>query len=282
MCGARLWLSVLLATSVLCGAEAWVMDEAIVEILWEEGLHAAILRVRLDDPNPPTEGTATWVITSSAQRFRDGVYAWQLHFGDDPNVLVIPNDFLMIRRFTFDQLGIEVLTHLFSRELALRIPRAGMIPNLILPNDSLDVHALWVRMEPLATVAVPPFREMAMTAGGGAAIEEADASAQSLSSTLLPEQSVFLVGEPIRHWFVLIDPRTGEPDLWAFAQCELVRRSGDGWTILQHFAIPVEEDTGVFRLDIDTAALEPAVYELSIWCSSAGCAASKQIEIREP
>jgi len=278
MRGACLCLVVLLFSCVSCGAETVVMEDGTVDVAWEAGVVSAILRIHLDSSDPPAGTTATWVITNSAQRFQNGIYAWQLHFGDDPNVLVIPNDFLMTRRFTFTQLGIEVLAHEHARELVLRIPRDGTIPNLILPGDSMDIHALWLQMEPLTTLSIPSFGEVA-TAGGGAETEGNPALLAPPSDDPLPEQSIYVVGEPIEHCFVVVDPDTGELNPWATAQCEVVRCSGNR-AIIAQFQIPRNSETGAFELLIDTTSYVPGDYDLCIWAST--IIVCKRIEIREP
>jgi len=261
--------------SVLCMAAYVPFDGGWVEVGWENTA-ALVVRICLDDMLGTADDSATWVVTNLSHRFQDGVFAWQIHYSEEEeSVIVIPNDFLMVHGFDLSHLGIDVLSHETGRELTLRIPRDALIPNLVSPSDLLEIHALWRQMEPIAVVAVPDFGQPFAIAGSGGEIELAETCAEEL----LPTQSVYVVGEPIDHCFVVIDSETGEPDPWATAYCEIVRCSGNRG-ILAQFEIPRSSETGAFELLIETSGYAPGNYDLCIW-GSAGIEC-KRIEIREP
>jgi len=265
----------------MCVAAEQSIDGGSIGIGWEDTT-VLVLRITFDEPTQAL-GVPTWVVTDLAHRSRDGIFAWQVHYSSaQASVLVIPNDFLMTRSFTFAQLGIEVLTHEPGQALTLRISRDGLIPNLALPSDLLEIHALWKQMEPVATLTVPAFAEALEVAGAGGEAESPSASPVVSCEDPLPDQSVYLVGEPIRHSFVVVDPRTGEPDVWAAAHCEIVRHDEQRQTIVEQSAVPKNVDTGVFELSIDTSDFAPAFYDLCIWLSADGVAHRKRIEIRAP
>ena len=270
-----------------CAAEEVLLEGGSVEVGWEE-ISALVLRVLFDEPAGAIEDTRTWVVTDLAHRFVDGVFAWQLHYSGDGqgNVVVIANDFLTTRSFTLAQLDIEVLAYEQGRKLTLRIPRNGLVPNLIVPSDLLEVHALWRQMEPIVTLHVPSFGSLSTVAGAGGGDADVspaeEASSGAPSTEPFPSQTIYVVGEPIRHRFVSIDPESGEPDLWAAATCEIIRRENERLIILQRFTIPKDPETGVFELSINTAGFVEAIYDLYIWISTNGSAVHKQVEIRAP
>ena len=270
-----------------CVGEELLLEGGSVEIGWEEA-SALVLRVLFDEPAGSIDDAGTWVVTDLSHRFVDGVFAWQLHYYSDGqgSVVVIANDFLMTRSFTLAQLDIEVLVHEEGRELTLRIPRDGPIPNLVVPSDLLEIHALWRQMEPIAALHVPSFESLSTVAGAGGGDADVspaeEASSGEPSTEPFPQQSVYTVGETIRHRFVLIDPETSAPDPWAVATCEVIRHEGERMIILQRFTIPKDPETGVFELAIETAGFVAAVYDLYIWISTNRSAAHKRIEICEP
>ena len=262
-----------------CVAEELSLEGGSVEIGWED-VSVLVLRVLFDEPAGAIEGTRTWVVTDLARRFVDGVFAWQLHFSEtQENVLVIPNDFLMTRSFSFEELGVEIVTHEPGRELTIRIPRSTLIPNLVVPSDIIEVHALWKQMPPIVTLSVPTLETLVAGAGGGGRSED---NASAPSAEPFPQRSAYTAGETIRHRFVSIDPETGVQDLWASATCEIILYENERLIIMRHFTIPKDPETGVFELTIETAGFVAAVYDLCIWISTNGSAVHKQVEIREP
>lgn len=262
-------------------AEETAFPNGVVDVSWDEAA-VLLLQIRFNDVAPPTDRVRTWVVTDLAHRFADGVFAWQLHYSEEhESVIVISNDFLMTGSFTFEQLGIEVIKHEPGRELALRIPRDGPIPNFAVPGDLIEVHALWKQMAPVVAVSLPSLGSVAGIAGAGAGLD--GAAVGEPSTELLPPHSTYTIGETIRHRFVLIDSVTGESDPWATASYSLVLDESGQKTWLRYLLISKDPDTGVFELEIDTSDLRAGFYDLYMWASTdGGTSVHKRIEIREP
>jgi len=275
---------VLLSTAVLLGmsgassAEQVTFSGGRLDIGWDEStvLH---LRIELDEASA-VEGTHTWVLTDLAHRFDDGVFAWQLHVSEEhQSLLVVPNDFLMITSFTFEQLGVELVAHETGRTLELRIPCSNPIPSLVVPGDRLEVHALWRQMAPIAIVNVPSDGEAGIAVGGGGGL----GTVELPSADPLPWRDSYTIGETIRNRFVVIDSETGSPDLWASASCSLIQIENGASNFRRYLLIPREPQTGIFELEIETGDLPPGTYDLYVWTSADGGTSTKRrIILQEP
>ncbi len=247
-------------------------------IVWEDA-GVLLVRIRLDQP-AEADGTKTWVLTDLAHRFADGVFAWQVHVSEDhQSALVIPNDFLMVSKFTLDQLGIGIAAHEPGLSLELRIPCEDPIPNLAAPGDLLEIHALWRQMAPIVTIEVPPYQAGIAVGGAGGGLGTAE-----LPSTVpLPAGTTYTIGETIHHRFVVIDPETGAPDGAATASCSLIQIEDGTRNFRRYFVIPKDLETAVFELEIDTGNLGAGTYDLYVWTSAdGGTSFQGRLVLKEP
>ena len=263
------------------------LPNAVLSVEWEEGGVCA-LSVVLSDASV---GDGVWVITLLADRYDDGIFAWQLHWSpEQANVIVLPNDFLTSRAFLLEQLGIE--TEISSGQWTLRIPRHGAIPELVSPGDTLRIHALWLQQEPLGSVVVPETSiATAEAAGAGGTQPEAPISEATLetesemtgdepSTEPLPSQTVYLIGEPIAHRFVPVDPETGETRIGNHATATLLRVFKDKPPDLQIYRTLQPDTDGVLSLHIETVSLLAGTYELYVWISGEEHAHSMRLELK--
>jgi len=258
-----------------------VFPEGRLEILWE-GEVTCLVRVEIESESEKDSESRVWVLTVIAERFVDGVFAWQIHFdASRSSVLVIPNDFLTSRLFSLSQLGITASSE-STGQLALSVPRNRLIPNLIAPGDRLQVHALWVQQEPLVSFVVPPFQGEAIVVGPAGEGGGAGASTLAATGDCLPAQAAFLQGEPIEHRFVVVDEVSGAIDVLAHASCALLRSDGGESGEVLAYEILVCDETGVFALRIDTTGLPSGEYELLVWTSASTDAYRKRLEIIQP
>jgi len=244
---------ILLSVSLTCYPELLRFHEGSADCGWDgEGF---LIAVRL---NTPYDQAGTWVLTLIADRFADGIFAWQLHSSASfESVLVIPNDFLTIRNFLPEALGIGITRSEQVGTFGIRIPKEGPLPNLVAPGDEIRIHALWIKSAPLVGFTVPESGEA--PAGGGG-------SAESKPGTdPLPAGDVFTRGEMIENSFVLIDPETGEPRMYVAASYSLLRmREGEADEFLRFAQIEQDPETGVFSYEIDTTRLTPGKYRLIV------------------
>jgi len=239
------------------------LDGGAVDCRWvtEEVLR---LEVRLDASSAEEDGLGaggTWVITNRAHRFADGISSWQLHFSPThESIVVVPNDFLMVRSLTFEQVGVNVAEHVPGRKLVLEYRSDGDGPVLIRPGDLLEVHALWLKMEPLALLQIPS----ALSAAGGGGSTEL-----MISASPLPTQSHFELGNTVRHAFRLAGNETKGPEERDVLTCSLVHLRADGSSsVVRHLWLFSNSETGIYELIIDTAGLLPGVYDLYLWIPS--------------
>ncbi|RLE37747.1 hypothetical protein DRJ12_02415, partial [Candidatus Acetothermia bacterium] len=200
----------------------------------------------------------TWVVTLIADRFADGIFAWQLHSsGSFESVLVIPNDFLTIRNFLPEALGIGITRSEQAGTFEVRIPKEEPVPNLVTPGDKIRIHALWIKSAPLVGFTVPESGE-APAGGGGSAESEP-------GTDPLPAGDVFTRGEMIENSFVLIDPETGESRMYVAASYSLLRIwEGKADEFLRFAQIAQDPETGVLSYEIDTTRLSAGKYRLII------------------
>jgi len=263
-------LAVLASLGLSLGAAGAAFQGGTLDLSWTSD-DALSLRVEVDADLAVAAGASpTWVVTVDARRFADGIYSWQIHVSPThQSIVVVPNDFLTVRRFGLDQLGVEVVTLEPGRRLELRIPRSGPLSELVAPGDALEVHALWVRQAPLVAVIVPA----PASAGAGGAAEAG-------TPGMAPGETVYVQGTAIRGAFPLVDAGTGKPIEGAFARIALLRKgagSADGLAAYQYQEPDAE--TGVLAYEIPTADLEPGAYELVVWVSPPGQAVRQSLEI---
>ncbi len=265
---AAVFFVVLAVASGLAKAEATRFAGGVVDLSWVEG-GALSIRIALDSvPQSPSK-TLTWVVTVSALRFKDGVHSWQLHVNPtNASLVVVPNDFLMTQRFTLPQLHVEVTEFEPGRTLSLLIPRSGLIPELVVPGDRVQVHALWIQQEPLVETIVP---SSSPTGGGGDA-----------STGRVPVQTVYAVGSPIQQAFSLKDESTGKPLDGASARIALVRvDAGAADGLVDYLYEEPDPESGLVSYEFDTASLAPGTYDLIVWVGPLGAVERERIELVE-
>ncbi|MEW5825505.1 MAG: hypothetical protein AB1778_01630 [Candidatus Bipolaricaulota bacterium] len=256
------------------GAEAFSGGD--LDIAWADETTLSLVVV-LDGDMPVDPTTAMWVLTVIADRFADGVRAWQLHVSPThESVVVIPNDFLTTRSFGPAQLGLEIAEHVPGRSISLRIPRRGAIPELVAPGDRLEVHALWVQQPPLVSAAVPEFVagvETPSTDGAGGEVA-------LLSTWPVPEIDVIVQGETLRHAFALLDPVTGDVVPWGAATIGLLRvREDEAPEILEYLYRMPDPATGRIEYAFETDKLEEGIYELIVWTSVSPDSVRRRIRV---
>ncbi|MFC2099373.1 hypothetical protein ACFLSF_00875 [Candidatus Bipolaricaulota bacterium] len=245
-------------------ADDTVFDGGATHCAWVDGASLE-LHIELDAPGDVAQ-PMTWVLTVTADRSADGIFAWQMHLGEGiESVLIIPNDFLTARNFTLSQIGIEMLGQAAGASLRLRIPRREVIAELVAPGNRIDVHALWIQQAPIVSLTVPPATEsVALEAGGGATADESELSGEP-STSPLPTTSVYVRGEVIRRRFVRLDDKTGEPMLRVGSSYTLARAHENApYEIVRVARIAQDPVTGILEYEIDTAPLQEGTYELII------------------
>jgi len=255
------------------------------------------------------EAAATWVLTGHAHRFADDLYAWQIHLSQEfENFMVIPNDFLAARAFLLTEAGVRAESDATAGTLHIEIPEAAFARLLVTAGDTVDIHAIWLQLEPLFSVTVPDAdvaaaestsvtaSDQAIASGGepagaGAAYapgeEPTEGSEQPQATPVtdqvihewFPAQTVYVQGEAIEHRFALLDPESDEPARWATATINLLRLQDQGPSQIVLFeSLTGDPHTGVFEYRIDTSDLAPGSYELIIWTSAGG--ESRRVTIR--
>ena len=268
------------------------LPNVAMTVIWEED-GVCVLSVSL--PEDAT-GDGVWVITLLADRYEDGVFAWQLHWSpEQANVVVLPNDFLTSRAFLLEQLGIA--TEISADQWNLRIPRHGAIPELIVPGDTLRVHALWLQQDPIGSIVVPEVSLAAADPAGAGGAQppeplaeqpeapvaepetETETADEAPSNEPLPAQSIYGIGEPITHRFIPVDPVSGAPRIGAHATATLLRVFKDKPPDLQIYKILQPDTDGVLDLRIETVDLATGTYELYVWISGEEHAHSMRLEL---
>lgn len=280
--GCPLFRTALLFAVLLLLIAPGTLPDTALSVDWEDG-GVCVLSVSLSDAADASGGV--WVVTLKADRYEDGVFAWQLHWSpEQANVIVLPNDFLTSRAFTPDQLGI--IAELGDEAWTLRIPRSEAIPQLIAPGDTLRIHALWIQQEPLGSVTVPEATVAAAAiagAGGGqpAAPPETQVAvpAGTPSNEPLPLQNVYVAGEPILHRFIPVDPETGLARIGVHATATLLRVFKDKPPDLLIYKILQPDGHGALDLRIETTDLASGTYELFVWISGEEHAHSMRLEL---
>jgi len=273
-----------LVAIVLCGLFAGAVlaadhsfDTGMVAFEWLNNEETLRIHALITEPEtgPPID-SHTWVITALVNRFEDGLFAWQVHLSEDHrSVVVIPNDFLTATGFTFEQLGIQLMSYQRASELELWIPRGSGNLSLIEPGDEIAVHALWLQQEPLLTVAL-----LSEAAGGTILAEAAGAVGEAseiaevepepvpeipADRSPLPSRLIYGRGDPIEHAFQLIDDETGLPVTWAGIGGSLLLPQEGGADALVWFSnVPFDPVTATYHYEIDTTDLEPGMYKLLI------------------
>ena len=264
---------------------------------------------------PPVE-SAMLVVTVKADRFADGVYAWQLHYGPThSSIVAIPNDFLTVQLFALEDLGVTA-AWLDESTCQVRIPRHGVISTLVAEGDSVEIHALWLQQAPIVVLSVSSQGEVAdeqedltATAGGGGwveptpgevSIERQDqpaevvidsqgpveteqpgggAEADGPTSSRFPSRDTFTFGEIIRHSFVVIGD-DGTSLLWVPLSISVMRDLGNEMLEFVQFQYIVCDDiSGLYTYEIDTATVGLGDYILMIGSPSAGYDCNMPIRI---
>jgi hypothetical protein len=221
-----------------------------------------------------------WVLTVYSHRFEDGIFAWQIHYSETiDSVLVLPNDFLTARNFTTEQLGIEAELAASGASLSLRLPILGAIPRLIGDGDLIDLHALWIQQEPLISMILPGPEGLAiLPAGGGASVPASES--EPVSTSMLPDVGVFVQGQPISHQFALQDPLATDGLQRLVLSYTLMRLHDDRSSEFARFAhVLYNFDTALYSYTIDTSALEPGHYRLLIGASNSSSSYQMELEI---
>ena len=274
-----------------------------LSIGWEPAGSLSI-DIILDDENETSqeEGGATWVLTGHAHRFEDDLYAWQIHLSQEfESFMIIPNDFLAARSFLFAEAGVHAESDATAGTLHIEIPETAFARPLVTAGDIVDIHAIWIQLEPLFSVTVPdqaaafsdepteaavadralPSGEEAVGAGAAHQIAEEhpegseDQQAVPVSDVVthdwFPSRTVYVQGEAIEHRFTLLDPASNEAARWATATINLLRLQDRGPSQIVLFeSLTGDPYTGVFAYQIDTSSLAPGNYELIIWTSAGG------------
>lgn len=270
-----IWIAMILALSAwgTC-AETTRFPDGVLDLAWiGEGLSIRVVLsngVQTDNPSP------MWVVTLNARRFDDGVHSWQIHLSTSHQSLVmIPNDFLVAQRFSLQQVGVGIVALPSASEVALLIPRTGVVPGLVAPGDLLEIHALWIRQKPLVAVRIPDVSE----AGSGGQSEEEGTG----TSLYMPAETVLVVGTPIRHTFALVDKETGQPIYGAYARIALVRITESLAEALVDYAYcEPSGEAGLVTYEFETGRLEAGTYDLIVWVGPPGAVMRHRLELVSP
>jgi len=276
----RLPVLFVLLCSVFACAEETSFDGGTLRCQWTPDSQTLIIEATVD-AFPQPNALPVWVLTVSCNRFDDGIFAWQIHYSEAiDSVLVLPNDFLTARHFAIGQLGIEAqLTSTASGpEIRLQIPSLGIIPNLASPGDRIDLHALWVQQSPLATITVPTLSEvLAEQAGGGASLPAA--ADPVTTSSPLPELSTYSLNQPIAHRFILEQETDGsdQPERIVFSYTLMRLHDAQAAEFVRFAHIAYDIDSHIYSYVIDTSKLTPGSYSLLI--GSPGSDVTYQMEL---
>ena len=250
-----------------------------LDCTWSLDSQYLTIQAGIDDSSTPAE-THMWVLTVYSHRFEDGEFAWQLHYSEDiDSVLVLPNDFLTARHFTTLQLGIDIESHEPGSKLSLRIPSQGPLPGLVAAGDLIELHALWIQQPPLVAMHVPAPEVLAeQQAGGGASIPESESG--KMSSSPLPTRYRYEQGEPISHQFIL--EKSPESDgiqriVLSYTLMRVHENRADEFARFAH--ISYDFDTGIYSYTIDTSGLELGRYSLLIGFSNSALSSRIELEI---
>jgi len=257
-----------MAAGLLVQATEVAFDAGVATLQWlEDGI--LDLRIEMAEVADATDGL-TWVVTASTDRFQDGLFAWQLHWGTQlESFLVIPNDFLTARNFSFAQLGISVIEYEAGELLHIQFPRFGPIPELVSPGDRLDLHALWIGQAPVISMSVPK-PEVAL-AGAGAELDID--STGVLSADPLPTMRALVRGGLIEGRFMLEAGFTG-------ASLTLARKTETAsYEIVRVHWLRPDPSTGIVSYSMDTLGLAVGSYELVITLTPIGPTHRCTIEI---
>ncbi len=269
------WICVIpLLCAGVAQAETTSFPNGTLNVFWVSDTVLSV-SLSLDAPLPQTGGVSLmWVVTVNAVRFADGIHSWQLHASSTHrSIVVIPNDFLVARQFGLAQVGIEVATFEPGKALSLLIPRKGAIPELVVPGDTLEVHALWIQQGPLATVLVP---EPAPASGAGG--EAADPVAEATSC--VPAQTVYALGDTLAHSFPLAAPADDASAEPGSARVALVCvRAGLADELVRYLYVEPDPVTGLVSYRLDTAGLTTGDYDLIVWVTPPGIAVHHRIEL---
>ncbi len=304
-------LAVLLVGGI-AAAETTTFSHGELHMTWTQD-GALTIRTELQEASARDDPSLMWVITVVAQRFADGIHAWQLHLSPAyGSLVVIPNDFLTARTFALDQLGVQTLEHTAGRSLSLQIPRDGPIPGLAAPGDRIELHALWIQQAPLVTAVVPEMptatsqeegpEEAAPAeigdggppdAVGGQGAVAADAAADdppadgaaapAISENPVPEEASYVRGSIIEHAFLLLDPRTSEPDPWGSATiCLLRKQEGEPDEIIRYLYRTPDPETGRIEYSFDTTTFQAGSYLLIVWTTSLDATVNHAFQLIDP
>ena len=263
-------------------AEELSFDGGSLTYVWSGDMQDFTIQATINRLSPPSE-THTWILTLYSHRFEDGVFAWQLHFSETiDSVLVLPNDFLTARHFTTAQLGIEVQLSMLGNQLTLRLPTVGTIPHLVAVGDLIELHALWIQQAPLVSVRVPaPDALSDAPAGGGASFPDSNGGA--ISTSPLPEADRFEQGLPISHQFTLQEQPAPDSVQRIVLSYTLMRLHEDQANEFARFAhISYDFDSASYYYTIDTSRLAPGKYSLLIGSSNSDLSYRMELEIVDP
>jgi len=245
-------------------AEEVQFDGGWLDCTWSLDSQYLTIQAGIDDSSTPVE-TYMWVLTVYSHRFEDGVFAWQLHYSEDvDSILVLPNDFLTARHFTTLQLGIEIKSNEPGSDLSLRIPSQGPLPRLVAAGDLIELHALWIQQPPLVAMHVPAPEVLAkQQAGGGASISESESG--KISSSPLPTRYRYEQGEPISHQFILEEsPESDEIQRIVLSYTLMRVHEGRADEFARFAHVPFDIETETYSYRIDTTGLMPGIYRLII------------------
>ncbi len=263
-------------------AEEVRFDGGWLDCTWSVDSQYLTIQAGIDDSSTPAE-TYMWVLTVYSHRFEDGLFAWQIHYSEDiDSVLVLPNDFLTARHFTTEHLGIEAELAVSGTELNLRLPILGAIPRLVVAGDLIELHALWIQQEPLISMRVPAPENLAiLQMGGGASIPGSEN--ETVSTSPLPEVDRFEQGQPISHQFVLQGqpaPEVLQRIVLSYTLMRIHETQANEFVRFAH--ISYDFATDIYSYTIDTSRLEPGWYSLLIGSSNSELSYRTELAIIDP
>lgn len=283
-------------------AEDVPFDNGGVSIHWStDGQFVTILSTT--DVAPAEGESHVWILTVYSHRFSDGLFAWQLHYSEGmDSVLVLPNDFLTARHFTTEQLGIEATLSDTGDRLSLRVPTQGTIPNLITAGDQIEIHALWIQQPSLVslTIPIPGALATALPSGGAGgavdnqdlenspspaidAVSDPDSDVESLSTSLVPDTTSYVQGEPLAHCFAPAKQLSSDGPNRIVLSYTLFRLHDDQATEFVRFApVSYDFDTGTYAYTINTDNLKPGHYRLLIDSSNSDLSARMEFWLVSP
>lgn len=271
-------IQLILCCIPLC-AEEVQFQGGWLDCTWSQDAQYLEIRAGIDEPLSPSEAHM-WVLTVYGHRFEDGIFAWQLHYSEDlDSVLVLPNDFLTARHFTTAQLGIGIESQELSSELTVRIPSQGPLPMLAAPGDLIEMHALWIQQPPLVSMLIPVLDNLAsQQAGGGATTPGREA--QAMSTSPLPTRHRYEQGELISHQFIIEKTPDSDETQRIVLSYSLLRVHHDGPDEFARFShIPFDFETETYLYEIDTTGLPPGTYRLLIGSANTALTFRMDLEI---